>query len=168
MGVHGCPRFDHAAYWNRAANCDWKCVEGTCYNDIIGDCILSDHQTGVKKMIEARRAAHIYHALKSLLEPIRQETMDILARDLFSRRFLPRIWSSDYRTYHGENIKILLSKIGEHQNWDFAQNFIEKASKLTFSDIVLAPITKEIPKYKQLFDQFNEKYSVKRRRFYHQ
>jgi hypothetical protein len=128
-------------------------------------------------MIDARRTAHVYHALKSLLEPIRLATTLALRRFAI-RKWLPRYYSSDYRTYMSEPIMRMYIKarnvvdaIGSDEvdendapTWEFARDFVNKAAALTFEEVVQPPDPIIKPKHKVIFDTFKSKYAVKRRR----
>lgn len=174
-GASGCPRFDHAIYWNVVADCRFRCNEGTCYNDEIGDCAINEHSSGIRGMIQARRYAHVYHALKSLLTDIRIETTKRLSAIPEARKWLPRFYSSDYRTYQPEPVMRMLGKARNIVNsidpnnvsnddaptFEFARDFVNKASNLTFQEVAMISIIKRKPKHQVIFENFKTKYPAK-------
>ena len=99
-GYKGCPRFDYSAFWNTLAGCNFRCMEGECYGSEVGDCTIAEHAVGVRNMIEMRKRAHIYHAIKSLLPEMRKHILEkVWLQQDDIRPYLPSHWSSDYRTY---------------------------------------------------------------------
>ena len=98
-GIKGCPRFDYACFWNEWAHCNFECLENECYNQLIGDCDVPEHQYGVKKVIAIRKKAMVYHAIKSLLPYFRQEILTKAQSIKKLKQYLPTYISSDYRTY---------------------------------------------------------------------
>jgi hypothetical protein len=102
-GIKGCPRFDHSTFWNDVARCDFRCRESYCYSDEMGPCTMVDHQRGVGKLIEVRKRAHIYHALKSLLAETRKRAIEYILTTASSNskliKLLPRYDCSEYRCY---------------------------------------------------------------------
>lgn len=102
-GIKGCPRFDHSTFWNDVARCDFRCRESYCYSDEMGPCVMADHQHGISKLIEVRKRAHIYHALKSLLAEHRKRVIEYILTTSTSNnkllKLLPRYDCSEYRCY---------------------------------------------------------------------
>ena len=89
-GKHGCPRWDNSPYWTCVAKINWKCMQDVCYGHDRSECTESTHQEGIQGMIRERRAAHIYHALISLLPELRQTIVSQLKADpSFDCSFLP-------------------------------------------------------------------------------
>ena len=182
MGVSGCPRFDHSVFWNVIGECGFRCIEGTCYNDELGDCQQSEHANGVRAMIDARKAAHVYHALKSLLAPLRTATIRGLCLMPNARKWLPALYSSDYRTYLPEPVmrmqlktrRIVETITPEELNqidvptWEFTRDFVQKTANITFIDADPLPEVhvatlkvvppKVLPRHARLFNKFKTKY----------
>jgi hypothetical protein len=184
MGASGCPRFDHSVFWNVIGDCKFRCTEGTCYNDELGDCTVSEHASGVRAMIDARKAAHVYHALKSLLAPIRSAVVKGLClRSPTARQWLPRYYSSDYRTYLPEPImrmqqktRSIVDNITEAEvqgidapTWEFTRDFAAKTANIVFNEadpipeiqtaaIKVVTTQPRQPRHKVLFNQFKSKY----------
>jgi hypothetical protein len=151
-GIKGCPRFDHSFYWNVMAGCKFQCIEGDCYNEELGDCDLESHKPGIEAMVMARKRAHIYHAIKSLLPSLRQTVLDKLWEIHDMRPYLPAFWSSDYRTYTPDTIRQTLqqaqsileqSRGGPHeideQTLEMAQTIVTKTSTIHFTAIEYPP-----------------------------
>lgn len=181
-GVKGCPRFDHSVYWNIVANCKFICTEGEngCYGDQEGDCHNVDHAQGIASMIAARRSAHVYHALKSLLPEIREKVIAMLAMIPEARAWLPTWKSSDYRTYTPEKVMETLEKAvvvieslqsedipdSDRVTWEFARDFAQKASRIRFDmypDLPPLPVlVAPKPKHAVIFSRFRQKYAPKR------
>lgn len=187
MGVSGCPRFDHSVFWNVIADCRFRCTEGTCYNDELGDCNVSEHAVGIRAMIDARKNAHVYHALKSLLPPLRMSTVRALNIRPNAVEWLPRFYSSDYRTYLPELVMMMQKKTQnivdnitadeintiDAPTWEFTRDFAQKTSNITFTEVEPAPkvqvatlkviavgqpLPKQLPRHERLFIKFKTKY----------
>lgn len=98
-GLKGCPRFDYSNFWNEWSNCDFLCKEGVCYGDELGSCNRLSHQPGIKAMIDVRKKAHIYHAIKSLIPSVR----DNLIKEVYNieelRHYLPKYICNEHRAY---------------------------------------------------------------------
>lgn len=103
-GVKGCPRFDHSNFWNEWGSCEFACREGYCYSDTLGICVNQDHQIGINKMIEIRKKAHIYHAIKSLLPEMRNRIFQKAHTLKSLRPYLPKYMCSEYRAYSSDAI----------------------------------------------------------------
>jgi hypothetical protein len=182
-GHKGCPRFDHSIFWNVMANCKFQCTENDCYGSDVGDCKVKDHQQGIQNMIDARKKAHIYHAIKSLLPPLRQIVMDKLWLNDTIRPFMPICFADDYRTFipdcirqTSEHAKRLLESSSaaaaapdnniDQNTIELAQSVVSKAAALTFTDIQypdlpVAPNKKvnlKAERTKMLFEKFKLRY----------
>lgn len=153
-GIKGCPRFDSSIYWNVMAGCKFQCVEGGCYNEELGDCTIAEHQSGIQSMIDARKRAHVYHAIKSLLPDLRQTVLVKLWAVTEMRPYLPRCWASDYRTYTPDTIyqtslqahKLLDQSRStsdddemDPQSIELAQSIVTKTSVVRFTPVEYPP-----------------------------
>ena len=75
-GKNGCPRWDHDPYWNKIANCNFKCIEGECYGEYSdGICFDVTHQQGIKNLDTERKKAMIYHKIISIPSEIRSQVV---------------------------------------------------------------------------------------------
>lgn len=77
-GINGCPRWDSATYWNDVAHCNFLCKDRQCYDFDKGDCSIPEHQQGVSNLKHERLKNIIYHKLKSLLSPLRNQLLVFL------------------------------------------------------------------------------------------
>jgi hypothetical protein len=141
-GVKGCPRFDHSNFWNEWGNCDFKCREGLCYSDTIGNCTVAEHQRGINTMIELRKRAHIYHAIKSLLPEQRESILKQSSRIPKLRPYLPRYMCSEYRTYLSD---IVFQKILHAQ-----RSLLDLQSSIT-------NIEQELLRYRDTMENLNQR-----------
>jgi len=80
-GIEGCFRFDHDTFVKKYIP-TYHCTESVCSNHDKGDCIIEEHQDGIKHMYFTRKTAYVYHIFKSLLPNIRLITYDKLYRKL--------------------------------------------------------------------------------------
>lgn len=186
-GYKGCPRFDYSGFWNVMSGCKFRCVEGDCYGDEVGDCKVEEHQQGIQNMIHTRKRAHIYHALKSLLPDLRKQALDVLWLVNSVREFMPECESSDYRTYLPDRTRKTAmqakhvldrssdgSEVRDDQTVQLAQNIVASASTLTFQDYSYPELPPQMvaasqtnhnnnnPKQKAyvvLFERFKSRYS---------
>lgn len=76
-GIAGCFRFD-TDYFVKNYIPSFMCTEEECSNHDIGDCNISEHQTGIHKLQKTRTIGYIYHTLLSLMKTIRFEVYDML------------------------------------------------------------------------------------------
>lgn len=171
-GYKGCPRFDYSGFWNIIAGCKFRCLEGKCYGSDIGDCTNADHVQGIENMIDTRKRAHIYHAIKSLLPDLRQKTLDTLwLIDDNTRRYLPTYWANDYRTYVPDTLKQTIEHAQQITDNDstaykLAQTILDKVGNLAlqfipikYPDLPTAPPKKTtLKQYEMLFERFKIKY----------
>lgn len=157
-GVKGCPRFDHSSFWNEWGHCGFKCREGYCYSDTIGPCTLEEHQGGIQNMIDIRKRAHIYHAIKSLLPEQREYILKVASQNSKIEPYLPRYMCNEYRTYLSDivyeqvlaaqagllqlqssisSIEQEILKLQEYTSNDFATTDSNESSEISFelSDI---------------------------------
>jgi len=178
-GVKGCPRFDHSVFWNVVDDCKFDCIEGTCYNEEIGDCHNPKHTAGIRNMINARKKAHIYHAIKSLLPSIRIIVANKLIREGFGE-WISKHYSSDYRTFLCNPVEKTLEKAQRIFNtfedgdqlseqdlvaWEFARDFTSKASCCKFHEYEFdwkIPRKRRQPRHQLIFDDFRKKYAPRR------
>lgn len=173
-GVKGCPRFDHSIFWNVVDDCKFDCIEGHCYNEEIGDCQDPKHQSGIQNMIDSRKKAHIYHAIKSLLPEMRIKVANRLIQERLGD-WVPRRYSSDYRTYLCEPVERTSKKANrifnsfapnvelpeeERVGWEFARDFVNKASGLQFSNYDFNWSVP--PRHRVIFEEFRKKYAPRR------
>lgn len=174
-GHKGCPRYDQSIFWNTMNGCGFMCVEGECYGGDKGDCDKPEHASGISNMITARKQAHIYHALKSLLPELRQSMLDLLWLDDEIRPFMPQWWADDYRTFLPDAIR---SAAEPNANLDpeIIQSVIAKTAMLKFIPINYPPLPpvlqlqqpkqeQEQIKTKVLFNKFKNRY-IKPRKAY--
>ncbi len=179
-GYKGCPRFDYSTFWNMIGGCKFRCLEGECYGADAGDCNIPEHIQGINNMIETRKRAHIYHAIKSLLPELRKQILEKLwltNNDI--RPYLPQCWSSDYRTY----VPDILRQTVEHADKimegsvtvddstrELAQTILNKvgAACIVFETIQYPPLPpKQIKQsvlrkdYETLFERFKQRYIAK-------
>jgi hypothetical protein len=98
-GIKGCPRFDSAPYWNEVANCGFKCIERSCHDYELGDCVTEEHQDGIYNMKEIRKSRLVYHKLKSLLRPQRGNVLEISREKDILKDYLPdpKVFEDIYR-----------------------------------------------------------------------
>lgn len=99
MGLTGCPRFDHHNFWNEVARCDFRCQEGECHSQNMGDCQVTEHQVGIRNMTNIRKKARVYHALFSLLPETLEQIKPSLETDEIIQPYMPLVWGNDYREY---------------------------------------------------------------------
>jgi hypothetical protein len=182
-GYKGCPRFDHSAFWNVMAGCGFRCVEGECYGGAIGDCRVAEHQPAIQCMINTRKRAHLYHALKSLLPELRDTVMARLSllENGRLRALLPRCWSGDYRTYlpdciraRAEQAKAVIDNRGkllDGRTFEVLETIVSKAGVLSFIDIAYPPLpasssssSSAQSKAELLFERFKSRYMKPRKR----
>jgi hypothetical protein len=162
--------------------CDFKCVEGECYGDDIGDCNKPQHQSGISKMILLRKTAHIYHALRSLSEQLLGDVIEDLVKHpewTSIKDYVPQTFASDYRCYISDLIRVTLQKahvIVETLSspselapeyvptYQFARDMTIKATNINLSfDVIDWPTPPPPPqqrrkRYRDTFDKFKTKY----------
>jgi hypothetical protein len=88
IGIKGCPRWDSGSLWNDLENCNFMCSK-CCYGEDLGDCLVEEHQQGIKNMKECRKKMQIYHKLKSLLHNLRSDIINIMQNDDVLRFYIP-------------------------------------------------------------------------------
>lgn len=74
-GISGCFRFDHDVFVKENVK-EYECNDNICSNHEKGDCVIVEHQIGIKKLNLLRKRAYIYHMLKSLLCDIKFQVYD--------------------------------------------------------------------------------------------
>ena len=164
-GIRGCPRFDASIYWNVIARCDFRCIEGECYGDELGDCTIEEHQPGIEAMIRHRKKAHIYHAILSLLPETRKAVIETLGKRRGIREWLPEWWSTDYHTYFSDTVK----RIVDHPGM-IPSAMKEKLENVSFEPIEYPDEVEELtsgweqPRYEDMFVKFRERYGRRLKR----
>ena len=74
-GKYGCPRYDHHAFWNQVACCNFKCRDGYCHDEC-SDCIDINHKNGINNMHFHRQCLHVFYLIRSLSPLLRQCILD--------------------------------------------------------------------------------------------
>ena len=64
-GTRGCPRFDCNSYWRKMIRSPFLCQEDACYSDHM-ECVISDHQEGIRAMHEERKFRHVIAMVRSM------------------------------------------------------------------------------------------------------
>lgn len=112
QGVSGCPRWDDSGYWKK--NIKYKCKENVCHSLEKGDCKIKSHQEGIRQMVNERKKAHIYHALKSLYPELRKK---IILKLKIPKEYIPSNEAFDildsndsYNVFSCYSEKLLLKK----------------------------------------------------------
>lgn len=78
-GKNGCPRYDSESYYlDKFPDDKAKCIENECFNHSIGECKKPEHLDYINFMYDDKLKAYIFHAVKSLSNKLRMETLDYL------------------------------------------------------------------------------------------
>lgn len=88
-GKNGCPRYDSESYYiDRFPDDKLRCIENECFNHSIGECKRPEHLEYINFMYDDKLKAYIFHAVKSLSNKLRIETLDYLYQSYPDKLYL--------------------------------------------------------------------------------
>ena len=91
-GCNGCFRFDSDTFVRHSIP-EYNCSDLTCHGHDRGECTVIEHQNGIDKLIDLRKASTVLHIITSLLPQIRFDVYDKIYEhyidDTVNQKFIP-------------------------------------------------------------------------------